>query len=88
MKFSCSFKKKFNIIVFFSLKKYENLANVENGELIFNICIYILTVRVVQLKSSSVESTIKQLAAGSNVQDCIPETKIKNFNFQFFFKTA
>jgi hypothetical protein len=49
--------------------------------LIFNICIYILTVRVVQLKSSSVESTIKQLAAGSNVQDCIPETKIKNFNF-------
>ena len=77
-----------NIIVFFSLKKYENLANVENGELIFNICIYILTVRVVQLKSSSVESTIKQLAAGSNVQDCIPETKIKNFNFQFFFKTA
>ena len=77
-----------NIIVFFSLKKYENLANVENGELIFNICIYILTVRVVQLKSSSVESTIKQLTAGSNVQDCIPETKIKNFNFQFFFKTA
>jgi hypothetical protein len=74
--------------VFFSLKKYENLANVEHGELIFNICIYILTVRVVQLKSSSVESTIKQLAAGSNVQDCIPETKIKNFNFQFFFKTA
>jgi uncharacterized membrane protein len=34
------------------------------------------------------KSTIKQLAAGSNVQDCIPETKIKNFNFQFFFKTA
>ena len=77
-----------NIIVFFSLKKYENLANVENGQLIFNICIYILTVRVVQSKSSSVESTIKQLAAGSNVQDCIPETKNKNFNFQFFFKTA
>jgi hypothetical protein len=74
--------------VFFSLKKYENLANVENGELIFNICIYILTVRVVQSKSSSVESPIKQLAAGSNVQDCIPETKNKNFNFQFFFKTA
>ena len=74
-----------NIIVFFSLKKYENLANVENGQLIFNICIYILTVRVVQSKSSSVESTIKQLAAGSNVQDCIPETKNKNFHFQFFF---
>ena len=70
--------------MFFSLKKYENLVNVENGELIFNICIYILTVRVVQLKSSSVESTIKQLAAGSNVQDCIPETKNKNFNFQIF----
>jgi hypothetical protein len=75
--------------VFFSLKIYENLAiNVENGELIFNICIYILTVRVVQSKSSSVESTIKQLVAGSNVQDCIPETINKKFNFQKNIKAA
>ena len=75
--------------MFFSLKIYENLAiNVENGELIFNICIYILTVRVVQSKSSSVESTIKQLVAGSNVQDCIPETINKNLNFQKNIKTA
>jgi hypothetical protein len=75
--------------VFFSLKIYENLAiNVENGELIFNICIYILTVRVVQSKSSSVESTIKQLVAGSNVQDSIPETINTNLNFQKNIKTA
>jgi hypothetical protein len=75
-------------LCFFSLKKYENLANVENGQLIFNICIYILTFRVVQSKSSSVESTIKQLVAGSNVQDCIPETKIKKFYFQKNINTA
>ena len=75
--------------MFFSLKIYENLAiNVENGELIFNICIYILTVRVVQSKSSSVESTIKQLVAGSNVQDSIPETINTNLNFQKNIKTA
>ena len=75
--------------MFFSLKIYENLAiNVENGELIFNICIYILTVRVVQSKSSSVESTIKQLVAGSNVQDSIPETISTNLNFQKNIKTA
>jgi hypothetical protein len=74
--------------VFFSLIIYENLANVENGQLIFNICIYILTVRVVQSKSSSVESTIKQLVAGSNVQDSIPETINTNLNFQKNIKTA
>jgi hypothetical protein len=40
------------------------------------------TVCVVQSKSSSEESTIKQLVAGSNVQDSIPETINKNLNFQ------
>jgi hypothetical protein len=40
------------------------------------------------IKSSSVESTIKQLVAGSNVQDSIPETKNKNLNFQKNIKTA
>ena len=75
--------------MFFSLKIYENLAiNVENCELIFNICIYILTVRVVQSKSSSEDSTIKQLVAGSNVQDSISETINKNLNFQKNIKTA
>ena len=75
--------------MFFSLKIYENLAiNVENGELISNICIYILTVRVVQSKSSSEESTIKQLVAGSNVQDSIPETINTNLNFPKNIKTA
>ena len=75
--------------MFFSLKIYENLAiNVENGELIFNLCTYVLTVCVVQSKSSSVESTIKQLVAGSNVQDSIPETINTNLNFQKNIKTA
>ena len=76
------------MIVFFHKKNIKKLANVENGELIFNIWVYILTVCVVQSKSSSAESTIKQLAAGSNVQDYIPETKNKNFNFQKIIKTA
>ena len=48
--------------------------------------IYILTVFVVLSKSSSAESTIKQLAAGSNVQDCIPETKNKNLIFKKLLK--
>ena len=75
--------------MFFSLKIYENLAiNVENGELIFNLCTYVLTVCVVQSKSSSEESTIKQLVAGSNVQDSIPETINTNLNFQKNIKTA